>query len=115
MRASSGAPPTRSKPLGAGVDPELVWAACRSDGFSEGMRARVTGTTGSHQRVDKAAVADIEVPNIGELPQVSKDAVRGLVEFAYQARAEAQALSGVREELLPLLLSGRVSPGEVAA
>lgn len=95
-----------------GVSPEAVWAACGSEQFSSAMVSMVTGTTGSHQRVDKGAIPEIAVPDPRRLPEGAMRAVTALVQVANGSRDEAQRLADVRDELLPLLMSGRVSVDE---
>jgi type I restriction enzyme S subunit len=95
-----------------GIPPEAVWAACGSQQFSSAMLSLVTGTTGSHQRVDKGALLEIVVPDPRTLSQEELHAVTGLVQEANGSRDEAQRLADVRDELLPLLMSGRVSVDE---
>jgi type I restriction enzyme S subunit len=78
------------------------------------MRALVTGTTGSHQRVDKEAVLTLMVPDVRQLPGVDRQHIVDLVRGARDARDEIADLTRVRDELLPLLMSGRVRVREVA-
>ncbi|MDX5318424.1 MAG: hypothetical protein LPK38_03590, partial [Actinomycetes bacterium] len=73
---------------------------------------RVTGTTGSHQRVDKSAIPTIEVPDPRSLRSADREAVVSLVQDGHASRREAARLADVRDELLPLLMSGRVSVDE---
>jgi len=96
----------------ADVAVEEVWAACATDTFSSEMRSRVTGTTGSHQRVDKAAIPTIEVSDPRSLRSVDREAVVCLVQEGQASRDEAARLVRTRDELLPLLMSGRVTVDE---
>ena len=91
---------------------EEVWATCSTDSFAAEMRSRVTGTTGSHQRVDKSAIPTIEVPDPRSLRSADREAVVSLVQDGHASRREAARLADVRDELLPLLMSGRVSVDE---
>ncbi len=97
-----------------GVPAEWVWAACSSPGFVAAMQQRVTGTTGSHQRVDKAALMTIPVADPHGVPETTVNAVTQLVRHAHELRLEAVQLRRTRDELLPLLMSGRVRVGEVS-
>jgi type I restriction enzyme S subunit len=94
---------------------EEVWAACASDEFSAQMRARVTGTTGSHQRVDKAAIPDLMVSDIRQLDAAQRTAVAFLVREAHASLMGAAEVASTRDELLPLLLSGRVRVEDAAS
>lgn len=94
--------------------PEFIWAACAGSAFISQLQSRVTGTTGSHQRVDKSAIMTMTIPDARSVPSESVDAIVFLVRQAHQARVEAAQLARTRDELLPLLMSGHVVPGEVA-
>ena len=91
---------------------EEIWAACSSQTFASEMRSRVTGTTGSHQRVDKAAIPTIEVPDPRSLGTPHRRAVVSLVQEADGSLAQAAELAKIRDELLPLLMSGRITVDE---
>lgn len=94
------------------VAAEEIWAACSSQTFASDMRSRVTGTTGSHQRVDKAAIPTIEVPDPRSLSTPQRQAVVSLAQQADASLAEVADLAQVRDELLPLLMSGRITVDE---
>lgn len=108
---------TEFVPLVAGesVAVEEVWAACAANEFAAQMRARVTGTTGSHQRVDKAAIAQLLVADVRQLDSEKQAAITSLVREAYASLLDASEAARVRDQLLPLLLTGRVKVEEVAA
>lgn len=97
-----------------GVAVEEVWAVCSAPKFQEQMLARVTGTTGSHQRVDKAAIASLLVSDVRQLPSETRAAVVSLVKEAHESLVAARDLSLVRDELLPFLLTGAIRVDEVA-
>jgi Type I restriction modification DNA specificity domain len=94
---------------------EEVWAVCVSDEFSAQMRARVTGTTGSHQRVDKAALPELMVADVRLLDSYKRTTIVSLVREAHASLVGAAEAAKTRDELLPLLLAGRVRVGDVAA
>lgn len=100
---------------GTSVTSEEVWAACSDLRFIGQMQSLVTGTTGSHQRVDKHAILELRIPNLLELRSDEKTAIRELVLESYRANQAAQEIMGKREELLPLLLSGAITAKEIAA
>lgn len=93
---------------------EFYWAVCAGPRFRESLCSMVTGTTGSHQRVDKQALGRIPVPDASIADQGLVGAVTALVRQAHESRLEGADLKRARDELLPLLMSGQVVPGEVA-
>lgn len=99
------------EPVGVAV--EELWAACAARSFTDQLAARVTGTTGSHQRVDKKGLPSLLVSDPRSLPAAERAAIVAAVQEATACRRDAAQLRGIRDELLPLLLSGAVSPGEV--
>lgn len=98
-----------------GAEVEWLWGATSGQEFVAQMQGHVTGTTGSHQRVDKAALMQLTIPSPAGVPESDRNAVVDLVRESAAARKEAAQLQRTRDELLPLLLSGRVRVGEVAA
>ncbi|MCE0486367.1 restriction endonuclease subunit S [Ornithinimicrobium sediminis] len=101
----------------ADVDAEEVWAVASTDDFWSQMQGSASGTTNSRQRVDKAAVPRIMVPDVRMLAPSARVAITALVQGAGQGRTEAAELVSQRDELLPLLMSGdlRVSSLEGVA
>lgn len=94
--------------IGTQVSGEEVWAVASAREFWDQMRTHVTGTTGSHQRVDKAAVLTLAVPDVRALPAAARRQIVALVQGAQMLRDEIAELTRTRDELLPLLMSGRV-------
>jgi len=94
---------------------EEIWAVCATDEFAAQMISRVTGTTGSHQRVDKAAIPQLLVADVRKLNRREKAAIISLVREASASLVSAGEAAQVRDELLPLLLSGQVRVEDVAA
>jgi type I restriction enzyme S subunit len=101
--------------FGKGIPTELVYALSSAPGYLRQMRGLVTGTTGSHQRIDKDALVKAEVPDVRNLPPTTSGAIVALVRQAHASRLENSELARIRHELLPLLTSGRVRVGDVAA
>lgn len=99
----------------AGVPNEVVYAVCSAPTYLEQMNGLVTGTTGSHQRVDKDALTSVEVPDVRTLPAANLEAIALLVKQAHALRVEIRELSSTRDELLPLLMSGRMRVTEEVA
>lgn len=83
-----------------------VWLAVRDEYFIAELGSRVTGTSGSHQRVRPDDALSIEVPDFSRVPSGIKLAALALLERIERLRAEAVALTGLRDALLPELLSG---------
>lgn len=100
--------------IGAQCAPEEIWAVTSGSDFWGQMRALVTGTTGSHQRVDKDAVLTLMVPDVRELRSVDRQHIVDFVHGAQKCRDEIAELTRARDELRPLLMSGRVRVREVA-
>lgn len=98
--------------VGTDAASEEVWAVTSSHDFWDQMRTHVTGTTGSHQRVDKAAVLTLNVPDVRTLASSVRREITTLVKAARELRNEVVDLALTRDELLPLLLSGKVRVSE---
>lgn len=93
-----------------------VWLAVRDPFFREELPKRVTGTSGSHQRVRPDDLLTINVPDFrGAAPEV-KQTTLGLLMRSESLRIESDRLTSLRDALLPELLSGhiRVPVSEVA-
>jgi type I restriction enzyme S subunit len=97
------------------VAQEVVYAVCSAPAFLEQMGGLVTGTTGSHQRVDKDALTSVSVPDVRTLESRVIETITQLVRQAHALRVEIGELAATRDELLPLLMSGRVRVSEAAA
>lgn len=87
---------------------EEIWAVTSAPHFWEQMRSRVTGTTGSHQRVSKDSVTALEVPDVRLLPLQTREQLITFVRMIQVCMDEITDLARTRDELLPLLMSGRV-------
>jgi type I restriction enzyme, S subunit len=100
-----------------GVSVGSLWLAVRSEGFVSVLARRVTGTSGSHQRVRPDDAMGIEVPDVRSLsPERPAEADR-LLQLVHQRRVESRRLGALRDALMPGLLSGalRTSPEEEAS
>jgi type I restriction enzyme, S subunit len=91
-----------------------VWLALRDEFFRAEFVRRVTGTSGSHQRVRPDDALAIEVPDVAKLPTKAKGAVLAALESIEQHRKEIVRLTTLRDALMPELLSGRVRVPESA-
>lgn len=93
-----------------------AWLALRSPGFREVLPMRVTGTSGSHQRVRPEDLLAIDVPDTRKLVKPLLEQALSLLEYIEMARRQSAKLAALRDSLLPELLSGRIRvPVEVAA
>jgi type I restriction enzyme S subunit len=103
--------------LGAASHLELaaLWLAVRDPFFRDELPRRVTGTSGSHQRVRPEDLLCIEVPDVRQLDMSMKATARGLLKVIQHHREESARLANLRDTLLPELLSGRIRAAEVAA
>lgn len=97
------------------ISSEEVWTLCSHERFISQMNSLVTGTTGSHQRVDKRAILDLRVPNLLKLSPEKRRTIQTLIQESYRAQGEVRSLQVTRDELLPLLFSGVITVKEVAA
>lgn len=100
--------------LTASSDADLaaVWLAVRNPLFLDELRHRVTGTSGSHQRVRPDDLMSIEVPDFRLLSDAQKTAVLDLLHMSVRLRRRNQKLAELRDTLLPALMSGRLSVSE---
>ncbi|WP_298211325.1 restriction endonuclease subunit S [Ferrimicrobium sp.] len=96
--------------LSAETRPELaaLWLAVRDRYFRGELTHRVTGTSGSHQRIRPDDLLSIEVPNTRQLSDAVKQRVLDLLDLIHIRRREIVRLTALRDGLLPELLSGRV-------
>lgn len=85
-----------------------VWLAVRDPFFREELPKRVTGTSGSHQRVRPDDVLAIEVPDFRSTALEVKQSTHALLMRAESLRMESDRLTALRDALLPELLSGRI-------
>lgn len=92
----------------AGVTLGSLWLAVRDEGFRSLIAQRVTGTSGSHQRVKPQDALSTEVPDVRQLPAGDFPAADELLWLMHQRRIESNRLATLRDALLPELLSGRI-------
>lgn len=100
---------------GLDVAVEEVFAVVSSDLYLMQLSSRVTGTTGSHQRVDKKELFELQVPDVRQLAANERLAITELVREAHASRNACAELRRIRDGLLSLLMSGAVRAEEVAA
>lgn len=85
-----------------------VWLAVRDETFRDEITKRVTGTSGSHQRIRPDDILAVEVPDSRLMLDELLDGALALLDRVESLRTEIDALGEVRDALLPELLSGRV-------
>lgn len=85
-----------------------TWLAVRSPEFRGEIVDRVTGTSGSHQRVRPADLMTIGVPDYRSLAEHTQITVLTLLHLVSARRQQSVALAELRNALLPELMSGRM-------
>jgi type I restriction enzyme, S subunit len=85
-----------------------LWLAVRDESFMTELVSRVTGTSGSHQRVRPDDALSICVPDVRELDSAQKAEALALLRCAHQKAIEGEKLASVRDAIVPSLLSGRI-------
>lgn len=89
-----------------------TWLAVRSPEFRGEIVDRVTGTSGSHQRVRPADLMTIGVPDYRSLAEHTQMAVLTLLHLVSARRQQSVVLAQLRDALLPELMSGRMRVDE---
>ena len=89
-----------------------TWLAVRSPKFRGDFIDRVTGTSGSHQRVRPADLMTIGVPDYRSLAEHTQITVLTLLHLISARRQQSVTLAELRSALLPELMSGRMRVDE---
>jgi type I restriction enzyme S subunit len=92
-----------------------LWAAVSQPEFSTQLQSKVAGTSGSHQRVRPAEMLTLDVLDPRTLSPTDSALVDDLGRSVALIRAESARLAATRDELLPLLMSGRLAVRAVEA
>ncbi|MGN6252546.1 MAG: restriction endonuclease subunit S [Marmoricola sp.] len=92
-----------------------LWLAVRSPKFVAELVRRVTGTSGSHQRVRPDDLLAIQVPDCTALESAVLKQALSLVDAVQSARDESAEVRRLRDALIPEMLSGRVKVSDLAA
>ena len=88
---------------------ELLYSLFSSDGFRSLLIGMVTGTSKSHQRVQpKALSAAMVLTGTSALFERYGRAVSAVLQECVEARLRAVKLAGLRDTLLPKLISGEI-------
>jgi type I restriction enzyme S subunit len=90
------------------VTPSLLWSTLSGSDVMSELASKVAGTSGSHQRVKPADVLGMFVTDVRQLPAGGKDAINSLGYLCHALRKESARLAETRDQLLPLLMSGKV-------
>ncbi|MEE6176339.1 restriction endonuclease subunit S [Mycobacterium sp. 050134] len=91
-----------------GVDTSALWSAVRQPEVSAGLRRRVAGTSGSHQRVRLADLMATPVRDVRRLSGEASRSIGALGALCHAHREECVRLATLRDTLVPLLFSGEV-------
>jgi type I restriction enzyme, S subunit len=96
------------------LDLAALWLALRGENFRAELASRVTGTSGSHQRVRPDDTLAIEVPDVRDVEPAVKQRAHDLLLLVQRRRQENARLDQLRQALMPELLSGRLRVREAA-
>ncbi|OBI84658.1 restriction endonuclease subunit S [Mycobacterium asiaticum] len=91
-----------------GVDTSVLWSALRQPDVSAALQRMSAGMTGSRQRIQPRQLLDVMVRDVRCLDARSAQTITELGALCERRRAESAALASVRDQVLPLLMSGRV-------
>ncbi|MGN6336758.1 restriction endonuclease subunit S [Mycobacterium sp.] len=91
-----------------GIDSSALWSALRQPDVSLRLQQQAAGTSGSHQRIQPRDLLDVSVPDVRRLNPAALRTITGLGALCHARRTESGRLSGLRDALLPLLVSGKV-------
>jgi type I restriction enzyme S subunit len=89
------------------VDTSVLWATLCQPSISEELRQKVAGTSGSHQRIRPQELLGVQVRDVRKLDGNLASLVADLGQVCYESRKESRDLARTRDELLPLLMSGK--------
>jgi type I restriction enzyme S subunit len=90
------------------VSTSTLWAALSQPSVSVELANKVSGTSGSHQRVKPVDILELMVPDPRDLPDKVRYEIDALGDVVDSLQTECQRLVATRDELLPLLMSGKV-------
>ena len=90
------------------VTAEELWASCSAREFTEQLQERVTGTTGSHQRVRPEDMMTVTIADPTTLSEATRSALRKAVALGEALRHETPIIASLRDALLPKLMSGEL-------
>lgn len=85
-----------------------LWAALSQPAFSLALDAKVSGTSGSHQRVKPDDALNTLIVDPSAISPDRSALVTNVVSLAGRARRESRNLAATRDALLPQLMSGKL-------
>lgn len=91
-----------------GIDSSALWSALRQPGVAQRLQRCAAGTSGSHQRIQPRDLLDVPVPDVRRLSTEALRTLSGLGALCHARRTESARLAGLRDALLPSLVSGTV-------
>ncbi|CAB0530475.1 hypothetical protein CIP101841_02339 [Corynebacterium diphtheriae] len=97
---------------GTTVPQAALYAALLQGSFSEQLQERASGTSNSHQRVRPQDIQEATIPDVRKLDQETLKLLEALNLQAADLIKENQALARTRDELLPLLMNGKITVAE---
>ncbi|OSQ12109.1 hypothetical protein B1A57_09235 [Corynebacterium diphtheriae] len=97
---------------GTTVPQAALYAALLQGSFSEQLQERASGTSNSHQRVRPQDIQEATIPDVRKLDQETLKLLEALNLQAADLIKENQVLAATRDELLPLLMNGKVTVAE---
>lgn len=91
-----------------------VWLAVRHRSFRDELPRRVTGTSGSHQRIRQNDLLAIEVPDTRQLNTATRLNAEALLDLIQVRLHENASLASLHKTIAPYLLSGQLRVREAA-
>jgi len=85
-----------------------LYAALSQRSLFSDLQCLASGTSNSHQRIKPSDLLDALVPDVRTLSSGDIALVDGLNQLMDQLDRENQTLAHTRDELLPLLMSGKI-------
>ena len=90
------------------VPTTALWASLAQPSVSATLASHVAGTSGSHQRVRPAEVLALYVPDPRTLGPEILSQIEAIGLSVHHLRGQNERLAATRDQLLPLLVSGRL-------
>lgn len=95
------------------VSSTVLWSSLIHPRFGLSLESKVAGTSGSHQRILPGDMLATAVADVSQLPVGLAESISTLGLKSHAVRAETVRLTGVRDTLLPELMSGRLRVKDV--